>query len=138
MDGPPAGAGGEGARGARLGLPETGRGSLARLPRRVGALLVDWALCSLVAYLLFDNATLAPPAIFAVEHLVLVSTIGCTVGHRVFGLRVRTEGREALMIGFLRGAVRTVLLSLVIPAAVWDADGRGLHDKAAGTILVRA
>jgi hypothetical protein len=25
----------------------------------------------------------------------------------------------------------------VIPAAIWDADQRGLHDKAAGTVLVR-
>ena len=26
--------------------------------------------------------------------------------------------------------------SLVIPAVIWDADQRGLHDKAAGTVLV--
>ena len=136
MDGSPSG--GDSRRGARLGLPETGRGSLAPVSRRVGALVVDWALCLLVGYLLFDGAPMATIAVFAVENLVLVSTIGCTVGHRVFGLRVRTEGREALMIGFLRGAVRTVLLALVVPAAVWDADGRGLHDKAARTIIVRA
>jgi uncharacterized RDD family membrane protein YckC len=41
------------------------------------------------------------------------------------------------MVGFARGAVRTALLCLVIPAVVWDADGRGLHDKAAGTVIVR-
>jgi uncharacterized RDD family membrane protein YckC len=34
--------------------------------------------------------------------------------------------------------VRTVLLCLVIPAFIWDRDGRGLHDKAAGTVVVRA
>ena len=136
LDGSPSGDGG--GRGARLGLPETGRGSLAPVSRRVGALVVDWALCMLVGYLLFDGAPLATIAIFAVENLVLVSTIGCTVGHRVFGLRVRTEGREALMIGLLRGTVRTVLLVLVVPAAIWDADGRGLHDKAARTIIGRA
>jgi uncharacterized RDD family membrane protein YckC len=26
----------------------------------------------------------------------------------------------------------------VIPATIWDRDGRGLHDKAAGTVVVRA
>jgi len=33
--------------------------------------------------------------------------------------------------------VRSALLCLVIPAVVWDRDGRGLHDTAAGTVLVR-
>jgi hypothetical protein len=27
---------------------------------------------------------------------------------------------------------------IVIPAVIWDADQRGLHDKAAGTVLIRA
>ncbi|MFE4466652.1 RDD family protein, partial [Oerskovia sp. NPDC056781] len=31
-----------------------------------------------------------------------------------------------------------VLLCLVVPAVVWDGDGRGMHDKAAGTVIVRA
>ena len=34
-------------------------------------------------------------------------------------------------------ALRTLLLCLVVPAAIWDGDGRGLHDKAAGTAVVR-
>jgi len=33
--------------------------------------------------------------------------------------------------------VRTLLLGLVIPAVVTDDDGRGLHDRAAGTVVVR-
>jgi hypothetical protein len=37
----------------------------------------------------------------------------------------------------LLAAVRTALLLLVIPAVVWDADGRGLHDRVAGTAIVR-
>ncbi len=39
--------------------------------------------------------------------------------------------------GLLAGAVRTGLLCLVIPAVVWDKDGRGLHDLAARTAIVR-
>jgi uncharacterized RDD family membrane protein YckC len=34
--------------------------------------------------------------------------------------------------------VRTALLIVVIPAVIWDADQRGLHDKVAGTVLVRS
>jgi uncharacterized RDD family membrane protein YckC len=33
--------------------------------------------------------------------------------------------------------VRTALLCLFLPATFWDHDGRGLHDKAAGTVIVR-
>jgi uncharacterized RDD family membrane protein YckC len=29
------------------------------------------------------------------------------------------------------------LLLLLVPAVIWDRDGRGLHDKLAGTLLVR-
>ncbi|MEP7764210.1 RDD family protein [Sanguibacter sp. 25GB23B1] len=136
LDGSPSGD--VGGRDDRLGLPATGPGSFAPVTLRLAALVVDWLLCMLVGYLLFDGAPLATLAIFAVENLVLVSTVGSTVGHRIFGLRVRTEGREALMIGFLLGAIRTVLLVLVVPAAIWDADGRGMHDKAARTIIVRS
>ncbi|MDQ1739361.1 MAG: hypothetical protein QOE53_1013, partial [Pseudonocardiales bacterium] len=37
-----------------------------------------------------------------------------------------------------RVLLRTVLLVLVIPAVVWDRDGRGLHDRLAGSAVVRA
>ena len=36
-----------------------------------------------------------------------------------------------------RPLVRTVLLCLAIPALIWDRDQRGLHDRGAGTVLVR-
>ena len=39
--------------------------------------------------------------------------------------------------GLLSALVRTALLCLVVPAVVWDADGRGLHDRVAGTAIVR-
>jgi uncharacterized RDD family membrane protein YckC len=40
--------------------------------------------------------------------------------------------------GFLASALRTALLMLLVPAVIVDRDGRGLHDKAAGTVVVRA
>lgn len=89
----------------------------------------------LIARLAFGGAQWATLAVFAVEQLLLVGTLGYGIGHRIVGIRVvRLDGGWA---GPLRAVVRTVLLCVVVPAAVWDADQRGLHDKAADTILVR-
>ncbi|GIG26351.1 RDD family protein [Cellulomonas denverensis] len=152
LSGPPVGGGTGAPRGSRLGLPPQGRGSLAGMGRRIGALIVDWLACQAIAYAFFDNHPLVPLAIFAVENLLLVGTMGATVGHVLFGIRVRRlvaprsllAGAEAahdpgpdLPPGPLRALIRTVLLCLVIPAVVWDGDGRGLHDRLAGTAIVR-
>ena len=48
---------------------------------------------------------------------------------------VRLDGA---WVGLWRPIVRTLLLVLVIPAVIFDADQRGLHDKLAGTVLIRA
>ena len=80
------------------------------------------------------GAPLATLAIWAAQHLILVATIGTTIGHRVFGLRVvREDGVRT--VGFVKAAIRTLMIALVIPAVVWDDEGRGLHDRAAGTRL---
>lgn len=151
LSGPPVGGGAGAPRGSRLGLPPSGRGSLAGMGRRVGALVVDWLACQAIASAFFDAHPLVPLAVFAVENLLLVGTIGGTLGHALFGIRVRRlvaprslmddgsrhDPGPDLPAGPLRALVRTVLLCLVIPAAVWDGDGRGLHDRLAGTAIVR-
>lgn len=129
--------------GQRLGLPETGSGSLARWGRRIGAVFVDWMLCMVVAVGLFRmpwGATGAqgflPLGIFAVENLVLLATAGFTVGHRLFGMQLRSmTGAPANPVQVL---IRTALLCLALPAVVWDRDGRGMHDRFASTVLVRS
>ncbi len=130
-----------GYRGEQLGLPEQGPGSIARPGRRLGALVVDWGLCLLIAYGLVTHGY-KPGAtgnwallVFFVLSVLTVGTIGFTPGKRLFGLRVLAldTGRPH----FLRTLLRTALLCVAIPALVWDRDGRGLHDRLARTVEVR-
>ncbi len=126
--------------GERLGLPEEGSGSIARPGRRLGALAVDWALCLLIADGLitggYDQATSNwALLLFLVLGVLTLGTVGFTPGKRLFGLRVLALGTGRVQP--LRAALRTVLLCLAVPALIWDRDGRGLHDRLAGTVEVR-
>jgi len=121
--------------GERLGLPREGTGSIGRLGRRVGALFVDYGAAYLISGF-FGWDPLAILAIFAAIQIVFLPTLQGSPGHRIFGLRlVRLDGG---WVGLWRPVVRTALLIIAIPAVIWDADQRGLHDKAAGTVLLRA
>jgi uncharacterized RDD family membrane protein YckC len=74
-------------------------------------------------------------AIFAAENFLLTALTGLTLGKRLTGIRVaRLDGKP---VGFGWALVRTVLLLAVIPPLVTDRDLRGLHDRAANTIVIR-
>ncbi|MEZ0163987.1 RDD family protein [Kineococcus sp. LSe6-4] len=123
--------------GVRLGLPATGTGSVAGWGRRVLGLVVDWIVATVVAraFLTGLGRDLGPLLVFFVMHLLLVSTIGMSIGHAVAGIVVRRlDGRP---VGLALGALRALLLTLVIPAVVFDSDRRGLHDKVAAVVVVR-
>lgn len=121
--------------GQRLGFPEHGPGSVAGFGARILALLIDWLPCSVVAQLLTKNPAVSALALFAAITVVSIGLAGRTAGHAVAGLRVaRLDARRA---GFGAAVIRTVLLCLVIPPVVYDRDGRGLHDQAAGTVVLR-
>ncbi|GAA6525808.1 RDD family protein [Intrasporangium sp. DVR] len=134
--------------GQRLGLAQEGPGSIARFGRRLGGIVIDWVIALVIARGLFlvplpfsdQPATGAQNfivlGIFAVMNVVLVGTLGTTIGHRVMGLQVRSvAGGRATLVQAL---VRTLLLCLAIPAVIWDRDGRGLHDKVPNTVIVRS
>lgn len=139
-----------------LGLPASGSGSRASLARRVAAITVDWIGCLAISGAFFRDPESAAPgllagepmatvAVFAVATAVLVGLLGHSVGHRLLGLRVLrladlrrdVAPGDVRAPGILAAVVRTVLLCLVIPAVVWGSDGRGLHDIAAGTVILR-
>jgi len=121
--------------GQRLGFPADGRGSVAGFGTRLVAFLLDSVMCALIAWGVPREPALTTP-IFAFEVLVLTWLAGGSAGQRVRGLRVvRLDGHAP---GLARAALRTLLLVLLVPALIWDRDGRGLHDKAAGTVVVLA
>ena len=122
--------------GERLGYPAAGPGSTARVGRRIGALAIDWAAAVVISIAFFQYDSLATLVIFVVVQILFIPTIGGSPGHRILGMRVVQV--NGAWVGLWRPIVRTVLLAVVIPAVIWDPDQRGLHDKAAGTALIRA
>jgi uncharacterized RDD family membrane protein YckC len=136
--------------GQRLGLPDSGEGAVATTGARLLALLVDLLVGGLIGALFFSllgeaadpglRSTTASGA-FALQLLVLQSLTGQSIGMRLLRIRVARVAAPAAPAGppgLLPVAVRTALLCLVLPAVVQDADGRGLHDKAGGTVVLRA
>ena len=121
--------------GERLGLPESGPGSIARAGRRIVALCIDWGIALLISNFAFAGDSWATLAVFAIEQILLVGTLGYSIGHRVMGIAVIKPGGG--VPGPLAALVRSVLLCLVIPAVIFDPDQRGLHDKAMNTLLIR-
>lgn len=116
------------------------------LGRRLLALIIDWVIAALsaVALLGFTGVRYPPDGIrdqliinaaFVVEVSVLVGLVGFSIGKRIMGLRIINP--DGLPIGIWRALLRTLLLSLVVPAIVMTEDKRGLHDLAAGSKVVR-
>lgn len=130
--------------GARLGRPESGPGSVAGFGPRLGAFLLDAIVANLlvgVPYLFgvrysTDGRGLAILAAFLIEEFVLVAFAGQTLGMRALGLKVvRVSGGGRQRWPWIM--FRTLLLGMLVPAVIWDRDGRGMHDRAAGTVVVR-
>jgi len=127
--------------GERLGLPEHGKGAVAGSGRGSGALLVDWLICVwAIARGLFGadpaSASWIGLAAFAVENILLVGTVGATLGMRLFGVRVASVRPDRPY--FLAIVIRTLLLCLAVPALIWDRDQRGIHDRVSGTVVLRS
>jgi uncharacterized RDD family membrane protein YckC len=121
--------------GRHFGLPATGPRSIARFGRRLAAFAIDVALGALISYAFFNYDRWASLAVFAVLQIVFLMLLSGSIGHLLLGMRVVPLASG--WIGVWRPIVRTVLLSLLVPALIADRDRRGLHDRLAGTVLVR-
>ena len=134
-----------GWRGRRWGLPPEGAGAVATTGSRVAAFALDVVFSALIGGVVVglladptsEQRTYIPNAAFAVQVLLLTALTGQSLGKRVLGIRVVRLADRDRPPGFLPAAIRTALVMLVVPAVFVDRDGRGLHDKAAGTLVVR-
>jgi hypothetical protein len=129
--------------GEKLGLPESGPGSLAPIGRRVGALTIDWLIAYGLAALalrfgVFSQQTMATAVlvIWFVLGAVAVRLFTFTPGQLALGLQVvPVDGRG--LVGTGRAVIRGVLVGTVVPALFTDWDGRGLQDRLTATAVVR-
>jgi uncharacterized RDD family membrane protein YckC len=130
-------------RGVSLGLPAEGPGSLASPGVRLVAFLIDGVVANLLAGLPYLFGVRYGPgergyvvyAAFLLAEFVLVSVAGATIGKQLCRIRViRLDGGRLAWPWVL---ARTILLGFLIPAIIWDRDGRGLHDKASGALTIR-
>jgi uncharacterized RDD family membrane protein YckC len=128
--------------GQRLGLPESGRGSLASWRARVAALILDWAACMALAVGLFGTPVLTERGwqswmiltLFFVESTLLVTVASGSFGQLICRIAVVRLDRKPP--GIARAALRAALVSLALPALIIGPDRRGLQDLAANTVVV--
>ncbi len=125
-------------RGEKLGLPESGPGSAAPLRKRLLAFVVDLVLAALI------TAAFTAPAYpgdwslvtWLVITVVPVSFFGATPGMALTKIWVaRVDAPK--MVGPLRAVLRGLLTVFIIPAVIWNFDGRSWHDRISGTIVLR-
>ncbi len=116
--------------------------SRAGLGRRFLAITVDWAIASLSAALVIplQSSELGPTlfrlGVFVVEVSILTALTGSSAGQRLFKLRVVSYPDQ----GYLSPAavlLRTFLIALVVPAVVYDIEGRGLHERITRSSVVK-
>lgn len=138
--------------GQSMGLPEDGVGSLASVRRRIGGVLIDWVLCyaivagitSLSIPITYDtildfSSQVATNTYFLWIILGIVSVwiFARTPGQAVLGMGVARVDEPGAKVGIWRPVVRTLLTAFVLPAAIVDTEGRGMHDRATGTTVIR-
>jgi len=132
--------------GSRLGLPREGSGAVAPFSVRAFGFAVDIVASALVAGLITSQLEkpsdvvrqLIPYGVLFAEHVLLVALTGQTLGMRLMGVKVVRLQDVTRPPGFLTALTRTVPLLLTVGlAGFFTRDGRGLHDLAAGAVVVR-
>jgi len=117
-------------------------GPVVGFGRRLGAICIDWAVALGMTLLLFRGAAdgsaesqIATLSLFALEVILLTWLSSASFGQRVLGMQVLRTSGARLSLG--RVVLRTLMICLVIPAVIIDSNGRGLHDRAVDSVVVR-
>ena len=113
------------------------------LARRLAAISLDWLACyAIVAALSGGIGQMEPNkspitlGLFFVEVWVLTSLTGASLGQKIFGLRV-VRFADGSAVSPVQALVRTFFLVLVVTAVTYDENGRGIHERISGTVLIR-
>ena len=128
--------------GERLGLPQDGPGALSGLGRRTAALLIDWVMSMGISALIISVTGIGQSMstitllVWFVLGVGAVTIFSFTPGQLIAGIQVARVDAHA-RVGFVRALVRTFFLIFVFPAIISDHDGRGMHDRATGTAMLR-
>ncbi len=137
-----AGSGKDLYAGETSSYPLTGPGSVAGFGPRLGAFLIDGLLADLLAVIVdggFHNSgrhTLASYVGFLLIEIVFVAVAAQTPGMKLLGIAVvRADGSGRAALRWV--LFRTLLLAVIAPAVIVDASGRAMHDRAAGTVMLR-
>jgi len=108
--------------------------------RRVFALTLDWVMCLAIAAVVTPKDSgldqLMPLIIFFAEAFLLTALQGASAGQRILGMKI-VRFRDGGPVTPLQALIRTVLLCLVVTAVTFDENGRGIHERASGTVLTR-
>jgi hypothetical protein len=107
--------------------------------RRFAALTADWLMSWAVGSIFFSQEVAREfwiAGIFFLQIVLFTFLTGASAGQRIF--RVQVVSYPGLgPLPLLRVLIRTFLILLVIPAVVFDREGRGLHDRAATSIAIK-
>ena len=112
------------------------------LGRRVVAICLDWLACILLSRVFFGQVaygsaegSITVLLLFAAEVILFTWLMSASFGQRIMGISVvRLDGGR---LSLWRIALRTVLVCCVIPALIYDSAGRGLQDRAVGSVVIR-
>lgn len=96
-------------------------------------------LCLLVAGLFSDPVRQGwpPVLVLIIEYGLFIGLFAQTPGMRMTRLACVSYAHGG-RIGVPRALLRGVLLCLVVPPLIMDEEQRGLHDRAAGSIMIDA
>jgi uncharacterized RDD family membrane protein YckC len=110
--------------------------------KRIVALIFDWAAAIFVVQILPNAPVYATQSnavwtlvVFAVQITLFTWLIGASFGQKIVGLKV-IDSNLNRNPSLLKSLIRTVLIVLVIPPLLADAEGRGLHDRLAKTKII--
>jgi uncharacterized RDD family membrane protein YckC len=121
---------------------QSGAGSVAGFGLRTLAFLIDGVLADVLAVIVNggfhvgNRQNVSSYLAFLLLEVVFVAFAGQTPGMRVVGIgvvRADDHGRATLPWVLLR----TLLLAAIVPALFTDGSGRAMHDRAAGTVMLR-